>query len=184
MALGSPKVSIFVAGFPRKVSTIAVAIGGLASFFVCGFLLRVSYPVGSSVGGIFYGIGTPEQVDFPLSLSNHTVKVLHNTSNINTTDKNLASDFTSSSSPDVSTKIPQPDFDSERKLEAPLSQEKEDKVSLDTAEKTDVGSGEIETNVPKAGDTPSASSPLHVDSETASPETGSSLLNTLISIHL
>lgn len=28
MALGSPEVSIFVAGFPRKVSTIAIAIGG------------------------------------------------------------------------------------------------------------------------------------------------------------
>lgn len=144
MALGSPKVSIYAAGFPRKVSTIAIAIGGLASFFVFGLLLRFSYPVSSSVGGIFYGIGTPEQVEFPLSLSNHSLKVFHSSSDINTPDKTLASDSNSSSAHVVNSKIPLPDFGSDRKLGAPLTQEKED-----TTENTDVGSAEGETMFPR-----------------------------------
>ncbi|ESQ54767.1 hypothetical protein EUTSA_v10024876mg [Eutrema salsugineum] len=171
MALGSPKVSNFVAGFPRKVSTIAVAICGLASFFVFGLLLRLSYPISSSVSGIFYGIGTPEQVEFPLSLSNHTVKGLDKSSDIYTAEQNLTSQSTSVSPDVVDTKIPLPDFDSDRKLEKPLTQVNEDTVSLDKSEKADDGSGESETNVSKAGDTPNESSRPHDDSESASAET-------------
>lgn len=162
MALGSPKVSIFAAAFPRKVSTIAIAIGGLASFFVFGLLLRLSYPNSSSVGSIFYGIGTHEQVEFPLSSSNRAVEGLHASSEIDTSDKNLTSHSSSGSS---NTSIPPPDFDSERTLEKPLTEEKGDS-------ETDVGSGEGETNVSKAEDTQSTSSPPHEDSETASAETG------------
>ncbi|KAL1201166.1 Protein trichome birefringence-like 18 [Cardamine amara subsp. amara] len=169
MAFGSPKVSILAAGFPRKVSTVAIAIGGLASFFVFGLLLRLSYPNSSSVSGLFYGIGTPEQVDIPLSLSNHTVKGLQKSSDINTLEKNLTSDSSSDSPDIVNTKIPPPDY-SDRKLETPLTQDKENMVSSDTTEKTAVGSGESETGFSKAGDTPNTSSPPHDDSETASAE--------------
>uniref|UniRef100_A0A1J3DX93 Protein trichome birefringence-like 18 n=1 Tax=Noccaea caerulescens TaxID=107243 RepID=A0A1J3DX93_NOCCA len=164
MALGSPKVSIFAAAFPRKVSTIAIAIGGLASFFVFGLLLRLSYPNSSSVGSIFYGIGSPEQVEFPLSSSNRAVEGLDASSEIDTLDKNLTSHSSSGSSDVVNTSIPPPDFDSERTLEKPLTEEKGDS-------ETDVRSGEGETNVSKAEDTPSTSSPPHEDSETASAET-------------
>lgn len=163
MALGSPEVSIFVAGFPRKVSTIAIAIGGLVSFFVFGLVLRLSDPISSSVSRVFYGNGTPEQVEIPSSLSNHTVQGLYTSNNdIYKSDKNLTSQ-SSSRSPDlVSSDISPPDL------------EKGDAVSLDTSttEKTGVGSGEGETNVSKAGDTPIVSSPSHDDSETTSAETG------------
>lgn len=182
MAFGYPKNSILAAGFPRKVSTVAIAIGGLASFFVFGLLFRLSYPNSSSVSGIF--IGTPEQVEVPLSLSNHTVKGLRKSSDINASDRTRTSDSSSGSSDVVNTNIPPPDFDSDRKLETPLTQGKEDTVSLDTTEKTDVGSGEGETNVSKAEDTPNVSSPPHDDSETASAEPGTVLLNTLVSIYV
>ncbi|KAF8114061.1 hypothetical protein N665_0043s0125 [Sinapis alba] len=177
MALGSPKVSIFGAAFPRKVSTVAIAIGGLASFFVFGLLLRLSYPIGSSVSGVFYGNATPEQVEVPLSLSNHTVKGLYTGSDVSISDQNLTSRSSSGSSDAVvSEKIPPPGFDSDGKLDKPLVDGKEGTVSLDTAEKKtdDAGSGEGEgeTNVSKAGDTPSVvvSSPPHDDSKTASAE--------------
>lgn len=154
MAFGSPRNSILAAaGFPRKVSTVAIAIGGLASFFVFGLLLRLSYPNSSSVSGIFYGIGNPEQVHVPLSLSNHTVKILQKSSDINAFDKNLTSDSSSGSTDVVSKNIQPPDSDSDRKLETPLTQSGEGDVS-------------------KAEDTISASSPPHDDSETASAEPG------------
>ncbi|CAH8275402.1 unnamed protein product [Arabidopsis lyrata] len=168
MAFGSPRNSILAAaGFPRKVSTVAIAIGGLASFFVFGLLLRLSYPNSSSVSGIFYGIGNPEQVHVPLSLSNHTVKILQKSSDINAFDKNLTSDSSSGSTHVVSKNIQPPDSDSDRKLETPLTQEKEDSVSSDITPLT-VQSGE--GDVSKAEDTISASSPPHDDSETASAE--------------
>lgn len=170
MAFGSPRNSILAAaGFPRKVSTVAIAIGGLASFFVFGLLLRLSYPNSSSVSGIFYGIGNPEQVHVPLSLSNHTVKILQKSSDINAFDKNLTSDSSSGSTHVVSKNIQPPDSDSDRKLETPLTQEKEDSVSSDITPLT-VQSGE--GDVSKAEDTISASSPPHDDSETASAEPG------------
>lgn len=173
MALGSHEVSILVAGFPRKVSTVAIAVGGLVSFFVFGLLLRLSDPISSSVSGVFYGNANPEQVEIPSSLSNHTVQGLYTSTNdIYTSDKNLTSTSQSSSgSPDlVSSDISPPD--SEKPL---MQQEKGDTVSsLDTSttEKTDLGSGEGETNVSKAdgGDTPNVSSPSHDASETTSAE--------------
>ncbi|CAN8273935.1 unnamed protein product [Cochlearia groenlandica] len=162
MALGSPKVSIFVAGFPRKVSTIAIAIGGLASFFVFGLLLRLSYPIGSSVSGVFYGVGTPEKGDFPLYLSNHTVKDLHTSSGI---DRNRTSNTRSVSSDVGNKRIQSPDFDGDRKLEIPLTQGKEN-------EKTGVvSSGSATNDVSKDGDSDSVRSSLHDDSETDSAET-------------
>ncbi|KAH0941868.1 hypothetical protein HID58_001505, partial [Brassica napus] len=165
MALGSPKVSIFGAAFPAKVSTIAIAIGGLASFFVFGLLLRLSYPIGSSVSGVFYGNATPELVQVPLSLTNHTVEGLYTGSDVSVSDQNLTS-HSSSGGPDavVSENIPPPGLDSDKK---PLVDGKEEADE----KKIDVGSGGGETNVPKAGDTPSVvSSPPHDDSKTASAE--------------
>ena len=170
MALGSPKVSIFGAAFPAKVSTIAIAIGGLASFFVFGLLLRLSYPIGSSVSGVFYGNATPELVQVPLSLTNHTVEGLYTGSDVSVSDQNLTS-HSSSGGPDavVSENIPPPGLDSDKK---PLVDGKEEADE----KKIDVGSGGGETNVPKAGDTPSVvSSPPHDDSKTASAEPGTGL---------
>ncbi|WZZ76094.1 hypothetical protein YC2023_087464 [Brassica napus] len=137
-------------------------MGDLVSFFVFGLVLRLSDPISSSVSRVFYGNGTPEQVEIPSSLSNHTVQGLYTSNNdIYKSDKNLTSQ-SSSRSPDlVSSDISPPDL------------EKGDAVSLDTSttEKTGVGSGEGETNVSKAGDTPIVSSPSHDDSETTSAET-------------
>ncbi|WZY85616.1 protein trichome birefringence-like 18 [Brassica napus] len=165
MALGSHEVSILVAGFPRKVSTVAIAIGGLVSFFVFGLVLD---PISSSVSGVFYGNANPQQVEIPSSLSNNTVQGLYTSTNdIYTSDKNLTSTSQSSSgSPDlVSSDISPPD--SEKPL---MQQEKGDTVSsLDTST-TGVGSGEGETNVSKAGDTSIVSSPSHDASETTSAE--------------
>ncbi|WZZ25768.1 hypothetical protein YC2023_009169 [Brassica napus] len=157
MALGSPKVSIFGAAFPAKVSTIAIAIGGLASFFVFGLLLRLSYPIGSSVSGVFYGNATPELVEVPLSLSNHTVEGLYTGSDVSVSDQNLTSN-SSLGSPDAVASDKKPLVDGKEEADE---------------KKIDVGSGEGDTNVSKAGDTPSVvSSSPHDDSKTASAEPG------------
>lgn len=169
MALGSPKVSIFGAGFPRKVSTIAIAIGGLASFFVFGLLLRLSYPIGSSVSGVFYGNATPELVEVPLSLSNHTVEGLYTGSDVSVSDQNLTSN-SSSGSPDAVASDKKPLVDGKEEAD-------EKKIDVGSGE----GEGEGDTNVSKAGDTPSVvSSSPHDDSKTASAEPGTGLLVSII----
>lgn len=70
MTLASPRVfpnSKTV--FPRKVSSIAFAIGGLVSFIIFASLLLFTYPIGSSVSGYFYGTETTQHVQFHHSIN-------------------------------------------------------------------------------------------------------------------
>lgn len=81
MTLASPRVSSR-AVFPRKVSSIAFAIGGLASFVIFASLLLFTHPIGSSVTGYFYGIETTQHVQF------------HHSSDLDTSHQNPSPDST------------------------------------------------------------------------------------------
>ncbi|KAI3411265.1 PMR5N domain-containing protein [Psidium guajava] len=63
MTLSSPKGSSAITSFPRSLSVITVAIGGLAMFLMVASLLLVSHPVGSKVRGYFYGVDSSSKVD-------------------------------------------------------------------------------------------------------------------------
>ncbi|KAG7612636.1 PMR5 N-terminal domain [Arabidopsis suecica] len=71
MTLASPRVSnskTTVLLFPRKVSSIAFAIGGLTSFVIFASLLLFTYPIGSSVTDYFYRTETTQNVQFHHSI--------------------------------------------------------------------------------------------------------------------
>ncbi|CAA7021018.1 unnamed protein product [Microthlaspi erraticum] len=86
MSLASPRVTRTV--LPRKVSSIAFAIGGLASFVIFVSLLLFTHPIGSSVTWYLYGTDTTQPVGFH-----------HNSSDFDTSDPNPSPDSTSSDSP-------------------------------------------------------------------------------------
>ena len=44
-----------MSAFPRSLSSIAVSVGGLALFLIFASCLLLSYPIGSTVRGYFYG---------------------------------------------------------------------------------------------------------------------------------
>lgn len=70
MTLASPRVSNSktVLLFPRKVSSIAFAIGGLTSFVIFASLLLFTYPIGSSVTDYLYRTETTQNVQFHHSI--------------------------------------------------------------------------------------------------------------------
>lgn len=59
MTLSPPRVSRTV--YPRKVPSIAFAIGGLTSFIIFASLLLFSHPLGSSLTDYLYGTETTQQ---------------------------------------------------------------------------------------------------------------------------
>lgn len=67
MTLSSPKGSSAISSFPRSLSVIAVAVGGLAMFLMVASLLLVSRPIGSTVRGYFYGVDSLSEVDLAVS---------------------------------------------------------------------------------------------------------------------
>lgn len=67
MTMSSPKGSSAISSFPRSLSVITVAIGGLAVFLMVASLLLVSHPVGSKVRGYFYGVDSLSKIEFAVS---------------------------------------------------------------------------------------------------------------------
>ncbi|KAL6321368.1 hypothetical protein AAG906_016423 [Vitis piasezkii] len=55
MTLASPRGFPTMSAFPRSLSSIAVSVGGLALFLIFASCLLLSYPIGSTVRGYFYG---------------------------------------------------------------------------------------------------------------------------------
>lgn len=66
MTLDSPKGIPGLLALPRSLSSMAVSVGGLAIFLVLGSLLLVSYPIGSSVHGYFYGVDNSNKLVLPV----------------------------------------------------------------------------------------------------------------------
>lgn len=67
MTLSPPRVSRTI--YPRKVPSIAFAIGGLTSFIIFASLLLFSHPLGSSLTDYLYGTETTQHLEFHHSTS-------------------------------------------------------------------------------------------------------------------
>ncbi|ESW15891.1 hypothetical protein PHAVU_007G111400 [Phaseolus vulgaris] len=63
---GSPRAS----SHPRPLSWIAVVVGALAVFLFCASWVLVSSPIGATVQGYFYSVGSSEKLDLPVSSGN------------------------------------------------------------------------------------------------------------------
>ncbi|KAJ6882911.1 protein YLS7-like [Populus alba x Populus x berolinensis] len=93
MALASsPKESNpTMAAFPRSLSSMAASIVGLAVFLVIASLLLVSYPIGSTVSGYFYGIDSAGQVALPIFEGNQSSIDRGHDSDVDVVDKDSSS---------------------------------------------------------------------------------------------
>ncbi|KAF5480296.1 hypothetical protein F2P56_001058 [Juglans regia] len=72
MTWASPKGSPIMTAYPRTVSFIAVSVAGLAFFLMFASWILVSFPIGSTVRGYFYGVDTSEKMDLLFSPGNQT----------------------------------------------------------------------------------------------------------------
>nr|KYP74618.1 hypothetical protein KK1_007305 [Cajanus cajan] len=63
---GSPRLS----SHPRPLSWIVVLVGALAVFLIYASWVLVSSPVGATVQGYFYSVGSSEKLDLPVSPAN------------------------------------------------------------------------------------------------------------------
>lgn len=58
--LASPRRVPTMSAFPRSVSSIAVSVGGLAFFLIFASCFLMSFPISSTVQGLFYGYDSVE----------------------------------------------------------------------------------------------------------------------------
>lgn len=59
---GSPRAS----SHPRPLSWIVAVVGALALFLFCASWVLVSSPIGATVQGYFYSVGSSEKLDLPI----------------------------------------------------------------------------------------------------------------------
>lgn len=60
--------------YPRSVSWIGISVGGMAFFLMFASWILVSYPIGSTVRGYFYGLESLEKVDLFISMGNQSTR--------------------------------------------------------------------------------------------------------------
>ncbi|CAJ2628233.1 unnamed protein product [Trifolium pratense] len=82
MNWGIPKDSPKMSYHPRSLSWIVVLVGALAIFLIYASFVLVSAPIGATVNGYFYGIGSSEKLDLSVphthdaSIDTHSNKSL------------------------------------------------------------------------------------------------------------
>lgn len=95
MTWASPKGSNSMNQYPKTLSRIAVSVGGLAMFLLFASWVLVSFPIGSTVSGYFYGVDSLQKLEFSNSLGNQTPVVSPLPNNVDITDKDVTSESNS-----------------------------------------------------------------------------------------
>lgn len=95
MTWGTPKSSNIMTAYPRSVSWMGVSVGGMAFFLMLASWILVSYPIGSTVRGYFYGVENSEKVDLFSSLGNQSTRDTNVGDNVDMVGKILASESNS-----------------------------------------------------------------------------------------
>lgn len=95
MTWASPKGSNSMNQYPKPLSRIAVSVGGLAMFLLFASWVLVSFPIGSTVSGYFYGVDSLQKLEFSNSLGNQTPVVSPLPNNVDITDKDAISESNS-----------------------------------------------------------------------------------------
>ncbi|XP_061997274.1 protein trichome birefringence-like 18 isoform X1 [Rosa rugosa] len=95
MTWASPKGSISMNQYPKTVSWIAVSVGGLAMFLLFASWVLVSFPIGSTVRGYFYGVDSLQKLEFSSSLGNQNLVDSPLPNNVVMSDKDAVSESSS-----------------------------------------------------------------------------------------
>lgn len=72
MTWASPKHSFSMNAYPKTLSWIAYSVLGLALFLTLASWVLVSYPIGPTVRGYFYGIDSSQKLELSISSGNQT----------------------------------------------------------------------------------------------------------------
>ncbi|TKY51957.1 YLS7 protein [Spatholobus suberectus] len=113
---GSPRMS----PHRRPLSWIVVLVGALAVFLIYASSVLVSSPIGATVQGYFYSVGSSEKLDLPVSSVNEASIDGHLNKSLDLVDNKSSSDLQSSTiSPEVSSdsKIEQTDTTSNSQVD-------------------------------------------------------------------
>ncbi|KAK7344069.1 hypothetical protein VNO77_13311 [Canavalia gladiata] len=89
---GSPRMS----SHPRPLSWIVVLVGALAVFLIYASWVLVSSPIGATVHGYFYSVGSSERLDLPVSPVNEAPIDDHSNKSLDLVDNKPSSDSQSS----------------------------------------------------------------------------------------
>ncbi|KAJ7970062.1 Trichome birefringence-like protein [Quillaja saponaria] len=89
MSWALPKGSNGMALYPRPLSWIVVSVGGLAIFLIFASCILVSFPIGSTLRGYFYGVDSSGMLDLSISPVNQAAFDLHFNKSIDAVDKNV-----------------------------------------------------------------------------------------------
>ncbi|KAG5075712.1 hypothetical protein JHK84_056943 [Glycine max] len=182
---GSPRMS----SHPRPLSWIVVMVGALAFFLIYASWVLVSSPIGATVQGYFYSVGSSEKLDLPVSSVNGTsINDGHSNVSLDLVDKKPPSEDLQSST--ISTEVPsdskteqtdttsnsQVDSGESTSVNLPMTKE----VNSDT---TVLNSGELGTLFGDRSDVANSSSPtqdnsqVDLNSKTTKPLVGTNSFN-------
>ncbi|KHN30547.1 hypothetical protein glysoja_029984 [Glycine soja] len=90
---------------PRPLSWIVIMVGALAFFLIYASWVLVSSPIGATVQGYFYSVGSSEKLDLPVSSVNEaSINDGHSNTSLDLVDKNPPSEDLQSST--ISTEVP------------------------------------------------------------------------------
>lgn len=136
MTWASPKDSPRMSShYPRPLSWIVISVGLLALFLIFASSLLVSYPIGATVRGYFYGVNSYE------NLGPHDSSPL----------KNDVIDVHLDNSPDLVDRKSLPDLDKATNLDAPSSDSNEKTLPFSDSVSIEVPKSE-EVKVPETSD--------------------------------
>ncbi|KAG4919624.1 hypothetical protein JHK85_057905 [Glycine max] len=182
---GSPRMS----SHPRPLSWIVVMVGALAFFLIYASWVLVSSPIGATVQGYFYSVGSSEKLDLPVSSVNGaSINDGHSNVSLDLVDKKPPSEDLQSST--ISTEVPsdskteqtdttsnsQVDSGESTSVNLPMTKE----VNSDT---TVLNSGELGTLFGDRSDVANSSSPtqdnsqVDLNSKTTKPLVGTNSFN-------
>ncbi|KAG4908400.1 hypothetical protein JHK86_056884 [Glycine max] len=182
---GSPRMS----SHPRPLSWIVVMVGALAFFLIYASWVLVSSPIGATVQGYFYSVGSSEKLDLPVSSVNGaSINDGHSNVSLDLVDKKPPSEDLQSST--ISTEVPsdskteQTDTTSNSQVDSGESTSVNLPMTKEVNSNTTVlNSGELGTSFGDGSDVANSSSPtqdnslVDLNSKTTKPLVGTNSFN-------
>lgn len=150
MTWASPKGSPRMSSQPRPLSWIVLSVGLLALFLFFASSVLVSYPIGATVRGYFYGVDSSKKVDLSISPINETTTDVHLDKSLDLVDGKVLPDQQSpmnstSQSSDSSIKPIDVKSDSEEPLNESTSPKFPKSVEKNGLETSDAGASNAQS---------------------------------------
>ncbi|KAL6127836.1 hypothetical protein ACLB2K_071197 [Fragaria x ananassa] len=162
MTWATPKGSVWMNQYPKTVSWIGVSVAGLAMFLLFASWVLVSFPIGSTVSGYFYGVDSLQKLEFSGTSGNQSMVDSPIPNNVVMSDKEEASE----SSSEVPTSLNSPVDGSEGK-------DVKDLPDVPVVDENGASGKPVDPQVPSGSSSPSADENVETTHQTLSNDTNS-----------